>query len=655
MSLSRKNSSPISLSLNIERSKTPGSVGSGNQEVVPSSSYLEQISLLSSSKDIDYKNLTKHLVAPEDTLKLQGGDVARYMYQQIENAHQATAMSSSPGSTHSTHLPPHHHGKRRTRSSSFSTYLSEQRRESMASDINVPGGFRREFIINKALQENQEPPNFLTANFVEFLSIYGHFAGEDFSDYEDGDNVTENGDSDSEDAVCDEELSLLSSSRQGIYVHPPPPQRPKKSKKSKSSNAAKTTVAKTYFLVFKALVGSGVLFLPRAFFNGGLTFSIAALALFGLLTYICYLVLIKSKNILKFNSFGELGYKTYGNSLKYCILFSIILSQIGFVATYILFTAENMISFCHNFLQWNGPAITVGNIVLIQCILLIPLFLIRNLSKLSMISLISSIFIVIGLVIIFYFSGINLVHNGLGPNIVQFNPNLWSMLIGVAVTSFEGIGLILPIEASMQNPEKFPEVLSVSMAIITTLFISVGVVGYTSFGDQVKSIIILNLPQNKLSVQLIQVLYSIAVFLLAPLQIFPVTRIVESTIFNSSLFIKKDKDRKKDEDGKLYHTLGKYNPGIKWAKNVVRALIIVTVSSIAYFNSNNIDKFISFNGCFACIPLVYIYPPLIHLKTYKVDKQDNLGGRLLKVFDYLLIVTGIICVFYTTYQILFLN
>ena len=38
-------------------------------------------------------------------------------------------------------------------------------------------------------------------------------------------------------------------------------------------------------------------------------------------------------------------------------------------------------------------------------------------------------------------------------NITNFNSNSWTMLIGVAVTSFEGIGLILPIQSSMSQPE----------------------------------------------------------------------------------------------------------------------------------------------------------------------------------------------------------
>lgn len=580
-------------------------------------SYHEQISNIN-SQNANMKTINKHLVSPEETLKLQGGDVARHMYQQIENS-STKEMANL---------------KRRTRSSSFSDFMTQSRRQSTASDINIPGGFRREFLINKSLQENSEPPNFLTRNFVEFLSIYGHFAGENFND-EDHDEQYEE--------TFDEESLLLPNERRQ-----PPTPRPRPPKKGAAN------VPKTFFLVFKALVGSGILFLPKAFSNGGLLFSSVMLVCFGVLTFLCYIILIRSKNILNKSSFGELGFKTHGKPLRICILISILISQIGFVATYILFTAENMISFIENYLHFSASYVSTRNIVIIQCILLIPLVLIRNLAKLSIISLISSVFIVVGLIIIFYFSIIRLAANGMGDNIVNFNSSNWSMLIGVAVTSFEGIGLILPIESSMAQPEKFPMVLSISMCVITGLFVSIGVIGYSSFGDKVKSIIILNLPQGKLSVQLISLLYSLAVFLTAPLQLFPVTKILESLIFNSYLFTDKNTVSKKDDEGKLYHFSGKYNTSIKWLKNLIRAALISSVCVVAYLNASNIDKFISFNGCFACIPLVYIYPPLIHLKTYKYDRQNDWKGKFFKVFDYILIVVGITAVFYTTYQILFL-
>jgi proton-coupled amino acid transporter len=557
------------------------------------------------NRDVDYKLITKHFVA--DPLNAPGGDIVRHMQHQLDSAEDHIGTSKL------------------RRSSSFSTFLTETRRESTASDINVPGGFRRQFLINKSLQQNKSPPNFLTQNFIEFLSIYGHFAGEDLDDDDEDDEDKDVDDVDDYEDVFDEESHLLAGERRPNLPKLVPllPRAPPQRKGTAS-------VAKTYFLVFKSLVGSGVLFLPRAFYNGGLEFSIVALSSFGLLTFFCYLVLIQSKRRLGLDSFGELGFRTYGKPLKYSIMVSIIISQLGFVGTYILFTAENVGSFVREKYRWEVSSATI---VIVQCILLIPLVLIRNLTKLSFISLISSLFIVIGLVIIFYFCGLNLAQNGIGPNIEKFNSNSWSMLIGVAVTSFEGIGLVLPIESAMANPEKFPQVLSISMLIITTLFVSIGTMGYTSFGDQVKSIIILNLPQSNVGVQSIMILYSLAVFLTAPLQLFPAIKIGESILFN-----------KGHETGKLYRS-GKWDPQVKWLKNFFRTVSV---------NANNIDRFVSFNGCFACIPMVYIYPPLIHIKSME-GKQLSTKEKVVKYCDYGLITVGIVTVIYTTYQILFLN
>ncbi|EER33542.1 conserved hypothetical protein [Candida tropicalis MYA-3404] len=621
---------PSSNSLRNSNNGTPGSNDLEN-------AYDEQISQLnsfSSKKNLDLKTIGKHLINQEDSLKTQGGDITRRLYHQMENVNDGSSIKGTSGVQDPRRL--------RTRSASFSSYLEETRRGSTASDINIPGGFRREFLINKALKKNETPPNFLTQNFMEFLSIYGHFAGEDFNDEDEEDEEGSASHSDDyDDDVFDEESSLLTHDRR--------PNLPKQLPKRKHEPQPKGTasVAKTFFLLFKALVGSGVLFLPRAFYNGGLLFSIVTLSLFGALTFFCYIGLIDSKNTLKLSSFGELGYKTYGKPLKYSILVSILLSQVGFVATYILFTSENMIAFLQQFLGTTPEWLNRANLVIIQCILLIPLVLIRNLTKLSMVSLISSLFIVIGLLIIFYFSGLNLFTNGIGPNISNFNPNSWTMLIGVAVTSFEGIGLILPIESSMSHPEKFPMVLSISMFFITVIFVAIGTIGYMSFGDQIKSIIILNLPQDNIFVKSILVLYSVAVFLTAPLQLFPAIKIGESLIFNRRSR-KKTTAGDEDDAGKLYHHSGKFNPIVKWLKNGFRSVSVILICAIAYLNADNIDKFVSFNGCFACIPLVYIYPPMIHLKTATKKSWFT-------VADYFLIVVGIITVIYSSYQIIFLN
>ena len=52
------------------------------------------------------------------------------------------------------------------------------------SDIlKQPGGFRRSYVMAQAAEQGKPPPRALKS-FVEFLMLYGHFAGEELNDFE---------------------------------------------------------------------------------------------------------------------------------------------------------------------------------------------------------------------------------------------------------------------------------------------------------------------------------------------------------------------------------------------------------------------------------------------------------------------------------------
>jgi len=101
------------------------------------------------------------------SLQLQGGDITRQVYRFAE-------QSSRRGSG------------TLQRSHSFS-YPSRNEREETVQDIIAPGGFRRNFIQRAhTLPDSAEDsrPTFLTRNFLHFLTLYGHFAGEDLEEWD---------------------------------------------------------------------------------------------------------------------------------------------------------------------------------------------------------------------------------------------------------------------------------------------------------------------------------------------------------------------------------------------------------------------------------------------------------------------------------------
>src|SRR5690348_3924323 len=97
-----------------------------------------------------------------------------------------------------------------------------------------------------------------------------------------------------------------------------------------------------------------------------------------------------------------------------------------------------------------------------QLIIFLPFSLVRAIGKLGFTALIADAFILIGLAYLFYYDVLTLYAEGLA-DIIMFNDKNWTLFIGTAIFTFEGIGLIIPIQESMRQPEKFPRVLFLVM------------------------------------------------------------------------------------------------------------------------------------------------------------------------------------------------
>lgn len=598
----------------------------------------------------------------DQNLVNEGGDITRDIYR-------LAAGNSSNGNLNSLNH------KSRTKSMEDINLMHElSRKQSTASGLNVPGGFRREHIVQKLRQEQNtrdrtygsitrpivrtadsssavtsaisesETVPFITRNFLEFLYIYGHFAGESFED----DFISEATHTSKRTA---DETATLFPGRNMLYSSESAINGP-----MIQSMKGKIPTMKAFLLLLKSFIGTGVLFLPSAFSNGGLLFSISMLAFFGIYSYWCYYILIQSKEITGVTSFGDIGLKLYGKWMKFIILLSLVLSQVGFSGAYIIFTAKNLKAFIAN--VFNILDISLAYLMVLQLVIFIPLSFVRNVSKLSLTSLLANFFIMSGLVIVLFFTVKHLFFDlDMKPEagvIIGFNPNHWTVFVGTAIFAFEGIGLIIPVQDSMRHPEHFPLVLGLVILTATILFISVGTIGYLAYGKYVETVILLNLPQSNFFVNLIQLFYSIAIMLSTPLQLFPAIKIIENKVFPkfTKSTIMKDYQR---SDVQLRPNSGKLDWRVKWRKNVLRSIIVSLIILMAYHGYDDLDKFVSVIGSFACIPLVYMYPPMLHLQSYSIPNSKNKRIKWHVFLDYTLIVFGGISMVYTSYQSIFGN
>lgn len=532
------------------------------------------------------------------SLQLQGGDMTREVYRWTEGAESASQR-----------------GPRVQRSRSFHISRPDPESEDLdIASIKVPGGFRRNYLRRRAPDQSESgshrnsrgigreieaglvsPSTFFTSNFIEFLTLYGHFAGEeleeikeeaeeeesdeyDVSDASEGGDYFDNPPEITDDRLYDEGNALLT---------PATPGRRKRHQRRASGRGSvgRNSPGGAALMLLKSFVGTGVLFLPKAYLNGGMLFSNVVLLFVAALSYYCFILLVNTR--LKVEaSFGDMGGILYGQWLRVLILSSVALSQIGFVAAYIVFTSENLQAFIlavSNCQTW----IDIKYMVLMQLIIFLPLSLIRDISALSLTAYIADFFILLGLVYLYYYDISTIaIHHGVA-DIVNFNPRDWSLFIGTAIFTFEGVGLIIPIQESMRQPSKFPPVLAVVMVIITVIFVSMGALSYAAFGSSTKTVVLLNLPQDDKFVNAVQFLYSLAILLSTPLQLFPAIRIMENAFFTRS---------------------GKNNLKIKLGKNVFRFCLVMICALIAWGGAGDLDKFVAIIGTFCCLPLVYVYP-----------------------------------------------
>ena len=102
------------------------------------------------------------------------------------------------------------------------------------------------------------------------------------------------------------------------------------------------------------------------------------------------------------------------------------------------------------------------------------------------------------------------------------------MHAGMAIYSFEGIGLALPIQNQMLHPDSFKVVWFAAMLVVTATYVSFGAFCYSCYGDEVPSIITMVLPDNFSSL-LVKFGLSVALIFTYPIAMFPVIEIVEDS------------------------------------------------------------------------------------------------------------------------------
>ncbi|KAG7393153.1 hypothetical protein PHYPSEUDO_012489 [Phytophthora pseudosyringae] len=480
-----------------------------------------------------------------------------------------------------------------------------------ASDITQPGGFRRDHVIANLPAGSTVVPTYVQNSFLASIgpsslvqSTYRGFANDTMHL---GDEYSEN-----------EELIPLFSSLDTFHT----------TKSETSTRGA--SVKKTIFTIFKSFIGSGILFLPKGFQNGGMLFSIVGICVSAALSTFCMLRLVECSSVLLQSrnhhnvSYGVVGEQAFGAMGRRAVNLSLVLSQIGFCCSYLIFVEKNIGEvLLHAFNLQSSTTTSSWTLILLQIPLYTPLAWVRRLEYFALTSLFADVLIVFGLVYILSYTVKTLESAAPGESTWQyFNSENWAMFLGVAVYCFEGVGLVLPTYDSMddQIKHKFPAILSWCVVCILAICILFASTVYAAFGQNTQSVVTLNLPSSSESTgtMAVQLTYSLALVLSYPLMLYPVINILESKLFPY-----------------------KQVKGFwRWKKNGFRFALVCLTAVIGYFGKEELDNFVSIIGGFCSVPLAFIYPCMFHSRL--VGQGHVING--------IVVVIGLCTMAFATYQ-----
>ncbi|QHO38813.1 vacuolar amino acid transporter 1-like [Arachis hypogaea] len=166
-------------------------------------------------------------------------------------------------------------------------------------------------------------------------------------------------------------------------------------------------------------------------------------------------------------------------------------------------------------------------------LMVLPTVWLRNLSLLSYISA-GGIFATIMVTLCLFWVGL-VDHVGLKPGRKLLDLENISVSVGLYGFGFAGHAVFPNVYSSMQDPSRFPSVLYLSFAFCLFMYMSVGAVGYLTFGESVESQFTLNMPKELYASKIATWTTVITPLAKYALTILPIALSIEELIPNNKL------------------------------------------------------------------------------------------------------------------------
>ncbi|XP_078601873.1 proton-coupled amino acid transporter 1-like isoform X1 [Branchiostoma floridae x Branchiostoma japonicum] len=366
--------------------------------------------------------------------------------------------------------------------------------------------------------------------------------------------------------------------------------------------------------LLKGNIGTGLLSLPVAVKNAGVVVGPAGLIVMAVICVYCMHMLVNCSHKLcrkcghTSMDYGEVAenacrvgpilfLRRHRVAVRRIVNAFLLLTQLGFCCVYFVFMARNAEQILQAF-----PGLQHAEFPPVQAFLaafLLPIMLlcfIQNWDHLAPISTVANVVMVAGLVAIYQYI-LRRLHSPSSYPAFSSVGEL-PLFFGTAIYSFEGIGIVLPLENKMQNPQSFPTVINIGMGLVTFLYVSLGFFGYLAFGAHVEGSITLNLPtmpsadvtpSEQALYVVVKLMFVFCIFCTFAVQFYVPINIIWPAL--------------KSRVSHQYQTVAEY---------ILRAALVIVTFGLAA-GIPELGLFISLVGAFSSSALALIFPPLIEL------------------------------------------
>ncbi|XP_049864918.1 proton-coupled amino acid transporter-like protein pathetic [Pectinophora gossypiella] len=356
--------------------------------------------------------------------------------------------------------------------------------------------------------------------------------------------------------------------------------------------------------LLKSSLGSGILAMPAAFKNAGTIAGIFGTIILGYICTHCVYLLVKtSQEVSRVSKVPSLGYaetveavfvtgprplRKMSRMVRIFIDWAMAFTILGACAVYVILLVDSVRQIVDHFFHDNGMTTTMYCLMFLFPILAFTQ--IKNLKYLAPFSGFANVLLVLTFLICLYYICLDFPDLDIRPMSVDIGR--LPLFIGTVIFAMEGIGVVLPVENTMDKPEHFlgcPGVLNITMTVVVLLYMIMGFLGYVRYGDEAMGSITLNLPTSEIPAMMAKVFIVLAIFFTYTLQFYVPMEIVWR---NTKQYV-----------AQKHHNI---------AQAVMRA-VFATLTVAAAATLPRLEQVIGLEGAFFYSFLGLIAPSIIHL------------------------------------------